>query len=157
MGRVSIRERVGLNAKDTIASIRESAGYHVSVTQVTRFKTSAPDVAFLPMASVYLPTDELAPEGRSLPYEYRFASVVVELYAVRPQDDDDIDPLVNQLLDDVYTSMLKDPHRGGFAIDTLYQTAGVLLEQYAVGVQVTFLVKYRFLYQDSSQPVGAGQ
>lgn len=155
---LTIRGRILLNIEEEFRGVQQSAGYNHSVKLVERFKIGEPKTTDMPCVGIYAYGDTKAPEGRSLPYEWRYMVCAVEMYVPRPTQmkSGQVDDIIDRVWNDIYSAMCGDVHHGGLAIDTEFETVGALLGENYVGAQATFLVKYRFLYQNPTQPLLPG-
>jgi len=152
MAAETIRELIEVNVADSLTVIRRGAGFSVDLNTICPWKTSEFNPLELAAAAVYFTDDYMAPERRSLPFEYRYAGATVELWDARPLRDEDIRPKLNGMMGDVYKALMADPTRGGRALDTEYGNVGTMIFKTQIAVQVAFLIKYRFLYKDPTGP-----
>ena len=144
MGRLSVLEAIVIDAEQAVKGITIAAGYSVDMRQVERFRTSPFEAPF-PAASIYTLAEEPEPDG-TIGFEERWADLVVEGWLQASRNVEDLDKELILFQWDIYTAIVADITRGGYAIDTQFGAVrrGLAIPPNVGSVQVHFPVHYRF-------------
>jgi len=152
MAELPYREKIMSNVEQACRGIRQDAGYHFTVREVTRQLTGPYTTGNLPSISVYEGDEYGAIEDY---YTYtRFLNVAVEMW-IKEQQKGKLASELNKMLADVEKAVLEDHTRGGEAMDTQLAevTPPILAEggESEAGLVCFFIVQYRFSKQDPAR------
>jgi len=148
----SIRELIMKDIKSTLESIDTADGYNYTMSErtVRRFNMRGQNFVDLPTYVIDMTQETEIP--MISPKEKMRMSITISAYYVQKEDDDlDTGVYINMMLADIKKSLLVDPQRGTYAIETVITGAdkfNTTDEQKYTGIIVGIDVQYQHAYGD---------